>query len=72
MMRLLVHPENGNFTHDAMRRVVESLSREEYFSLSYYERWVHVIHRLALETGLLTEDEIAQKLAALRSRASDQ
>ena len=72
MMRLLVHPVNGQFTHDAMRRVVESLSREDYFSLSYYERWVHVIHQLALETDLLTEAEIAEKLAALQRTTSSQ
>ena len=65
MMRLLVHPVHGHFTHDAMRRVVESFSNDDYFTLTYYERWVRVIRQLAVETGLLTEEEIKHKLAEL-------
>ena len=69
VMRLLTHPENGHFTVDAMRRAIESLPRDEYFALGYYERWVRAIRQLALETGLISEDELERKLAALRPPA---
>jgi hypothetical protein len=72
VMRLLTHPENGHFTVDAMRRAIESLPRDDYFDLGYYERWVRAIRQLALETGLISEDELERKLATLRRLAPDQ
>jgi len=69
MMRLLAHPELGYYTVDAMRRAIESLPRDEYFALGYYERWVRAIRQLVVEKGLLTEDELDRKLAALRAEA---
>ena len=65
-MRLLAHPEHGYYTVDAMRRAIESLPRDQYFGLGYYERWVRAIRRLVVEKGLLTEDEIARRLAQLK------
>ena len=69
MMRLLAHPEHGYYTVDAMRRAIESLPREDYFGLGYYERWVRAMRRLVVEKGLLSEDEINRKLAALSAQA---
>ena len=69
MMRLLAHPEHGHYTVDAMRRAIESLPRDEYFGLGYYERWVRAIRQLVIEKGLLTEDELKRKLAALQAEA---
>ncbi len=63
VMRLLTDPESGYFTVDAMRRAIESLPGDDYFGLGYYERWVRVIRQLALETGLISEDDLARKLA---------
>lgn len=65
MMRLLGHPESGYYTVDAMRRAIESLPREDYFGLGYYERWLRAIRQLVVEKGLVTEDELSRKLAAL-------
>jgi hypothetical protein len=48
-----------------MRRAVESLPRDEYFGLGYYERWVRAIRHLVLEKGLISERELERKLAAL-------
>ena len=69
MMRLLAHPEHGHYTVDAMRRAIESLPRDEYFELGYYERWVRAIRQLAVEKGLLTDDELNRKLAAIKAEA---
>lgn len=69
MMRLLAHPEDGYYTVDAMRRAIESLPREDYFGLGYYERWVRAMRQLVVEKGLLSEDEINRKLAKLAAQA---
>jgi hypothetical protein len=65
MMRLLAHPQSGYYTVDAMRRAIESLPRDDYFGLGYYERWLRAIRQLAVEKGLVTEDELSGRLAAL-------
>jgi nitrile hydratase subunit beta len=65
MMRLLAHPESGHYTVDAMRRAIESLPRDDYFGLGYYERWLRAIRELVIEKGLVTGDELDRKLAAL-------
>ena len=70
MMRLLAHPESGHYTVDAMRRAIESLPRDDYLALGYYERWVRAIRQLAIEKGLVTEDELNRKLAALAAPGS--
>ena len=67
MMRLLTHPESGHYTVDAMRRAIESLPRDDYFGLRYYERWVRAMRRLTIERGLISEDELKRKLAALQA-----
>jgi hypothetical protein len=68
MMRLLAHPVDGHFTVDAMRRAIESMPRDDYFGLGYYERWVRAIRQLTLEKGLISEDELKRKLAVLTPR----
>jgi hypothetical protein len=65
MMRLLADPESGYYTVDAMRRAIESLPRDDYFGLGYYERWVRAIRQLVVEKGLVTADELNRKLATL-------
>jgi len=69
MMRLLAHPQHGHYTVDAMRRAIESLPRDDYFGLGYYERWVRAIRMLVIEKGLVTEGEVERKLAALGAPA---
>jgi len=65
MMRLLMHPDSGHFTVDAMRRAIESLPPEAYHALSYYERWLCAMHRLVLERGLVSEAELAARVQSL-------
>jgi hypothetical protein len=69
MIRLLTHPSRAVFTVDAMRRSIESHPPEEYFGLTYYEKWLHAIRRLVIEQGVLSEAELARKLDTLRARA---
>ena len=65
MMRLLAHPEQGYYTVDAMRRAIEALPHDDYFGLTYYERWVRAMRALVIEKGLISESELERKLAAI-------
>jgi len=45
---------------------------EDYFGLTYYEKWLHAIRRLAIEQGVISEADLARKLDQLRSRSRPQ
>lgn len=53
---------------DELRRGVESLGREAYDSLGYYERWISSITANMLEKGIVTVDELGAKLAEIEAR----
>jgi hypothetical protein len=69
MIRLLTHPSRSVFTVDAMRRSIESHPPEDYFGLTYYEKWLHAIRRLVIEQGVIGEADLSSKLDKLRSRS---
>jgi hypothetical protein len=48
---------------DQMRRAIESLSGDQYKTLSYYERWTAALEILILEKGIITKDEIDKKMS---------
>ena len=54
---------------DELRRGIESLGPEAYDTLSYYERWIASISSILVEKGILSEAEIAERVAAIRARA---
>ncbi len=56
----------GHKTTDEMRRAIESL--EDYREMSYYERWAAAAEMLVVEKGLLTQEEIDERAAALERR----
>jgi hypothetical protein len=72
MIRLLTDPSRAVFTVDAMRRSIESHTPEDYFGLTYYEKWVHAIRRLTIEQGVISEAELARKLDRLRAGQSQE
>jgi nitrile hydratase len=45
-------------TVDELRRGIESIPPEEYFGLTYYERWLRSIATLMLEKGVVTPEEL--------------
>ncbi len=47
-------------TVDELRRGIESIPADEYFQLTYYERWLRSITTLMLEKGVVTREEIGQ------------
>ncbi len=50
---------------DELRRAIESLP--DYDSLAYYEKWADAIKLLLVEKGVFSEQELAEKLADLKS-----
>jgi hypothetical protein len=53
---------------DENRRYIETLGHDAYNTLSYYERWTAAMARLLIDKGVLTQDEIDAKVAAIRGR----
>ena len=68
MTRLLTHPSRAVCTVDAMRRAIESHKPEDYFGLTYYENWLNAMRVLLIEQGVLSAQEIEQKIAQVRSK----
>jgi len=61
-------PGGQLMTVDELRRGIESLGREAYDSLSYYERWISSITQSMLEKGIVTVDELGAKLVEIEAR----
>ena len=57
--------EKGLKNTDQLRRAIESLSQDQYESLSYYEKWTVAMETLLVEQGVMTIDEIDQKMVDL-------
>lgn len=53
-----------------LRRGIESLDPDVYDKLSYYERWAGSAAINAIEQGLVTQQEIDERLSALRAAAA--
>ena len=65
---LLSDEARGIVGVDELRRGIESLGAEAYDTLSYYERWIASITAILVEKGILSEAEIAARVAAIRVR----
>ena len=45
-------------TVDELRRGIEAIPPDEYFELTYYERWLRSITALMLEKGVVSAEEL--------------
>ena len=52
---------------DENRRYIEMLGHDAYDTLGYFERWTASMARLLIDKGVLTQDEIDARVAALRT-----
>ncbi len=50
---------------DALRHAIERLDPVTYLGVSYYEKWAHALETLLVDAGVVTPEEIAQRVAAL-------
>jgi hypothetical protein len=68
MLILLVGPKKGAFAIDAHRRVIEDYGQQTYDRTTYYEKWIRAIRNLIVEQGIVSREEIDQRLAEVRDR----
>lgn len=68
MLTLLSDGKRRLIRVDEHRRTMESFGEDFYFSLSYYERWLHSITLLMLEKGIVTRDELEARKDEMRRR----
>ena len=57
--------QRGLLRTDELRRAIESIEPKKYAALRYYERWTEAIEALMVEKGVLTREEIDQKVAQM-------
>ena len=61
----------GIVTTDENRRYIEALGHDAYSTLTYYERWTAALSRQMVDKGILTQDEIDQRVAEVRKRLAE-
>jgi nitrile hydratase subunit beta len=57
--------QKGLLRTDELRRAIEGLAPQQYEAVNYYERWTAALEALMVEKGLLTKEEIDQKVAQM-------
>ena len=57
--------DKGLKNTDQLRRAIESLSQDQYETLSYCEKWTAAMETLLVEQGIMTTGEIDRKMSDL-------
>ncbi|EGH71496.1 SH3-like domain-containing protein [Pseudomonas syringae] len=60
----------GFCTVDEFRHWIEKMAPAHYFGTVYYEHWLFSIEKLLVKYDLVTEQEIAQKMAQLSAEVA--
>ena len=68
MLILLSGPKKAAFKIDALRRVIESYSQQDYDRIGYYDKWIRAIRNLIVEQEIVTAQEIDRRLAELAEK----
>ncbi|SDB72661.1 SH3-like domain-containing protein [Belnapia rosea] len=50
--------QKGMMTVDELRRGIESIPEADYFTMTYYERWLTSITTLMVEKGVVRPEEV--------------
>jgi len=58
----------GKWNLDQARYARERMPDQDYLAASYYEKWIHGLTTLLVEEGLLTDDEISQRILKISAR----
>lgn len=67
MMRLLSSPDVALMRVDELRRGIETLGEAAYNAEPYYGKWARSLAKIMVEKGVLTQDELDARIAALRA-----
>ena len=57
----------GMLNVDELRRNIESLGADAYDKMSYYERWIYAITQTLIQRGILTIEELGQRIAQVQA-----
>jgi hypothetical protein len=57
----------GLIATDELRRAIEDLPPEDYRSFAYFEKWIAAVTNLLVEKGVLTHEEVAARVTALKA-----
>lgn len=60
----------GHFTVDGLRRVLEDMGPEAFETLTYYERWVQSVALNMIESGVITQSELATRMERVAARGT--
>ncbi len=61
----------GFYTIDEFRHTIERMGPQQYLATSYYEHWLHALETLALDKGVITEEEMHTGHAAAGAAKSE-
>ena len=61
--------QKGLMRSDELRRGIESIEPSKYETLGYFERWAESMESLMVEKGILTPEEIDQKMSDFASES---
>ena len=67
MMRLLSSPDVALMRVDELRRGIETLGEAAYNAEPYYGKWARSLAKIMVEKGVLTQNELDARIAALRA-----
>jgi hypothetical protein len=62
---------NGIVNTEEKRRGIDDLGSEILGKLTYYEKWIVSASNVLMQKGILTPDEIAQRVDAVQRRSGD-
>ena len=68
VMRLLSDNKRLILTVDELRRGIEELGPGVYENLSYYERWIASLANLLIEKGVISIEELGDKMSEIDAR----
>ena len=59
--------KKGMLNVDELRRNIESLGADAYDKMSYYERWIYAITQTLIQRGIITIEELGQRIAQVQA-----
>lgn len=71
LVMLMTSPRIGAFKVDALRRMIETNSAEDYASLGYYDKWIRAVRDLLIELQIVSPEELSAKMADVRARMQE-
>ncbi len=57
----------GKWNLDMSRYARERMDDDDYLASGYYEKWIHGLQTLLVEMGILTQEEIEQRMRQIAS-----